>query len=88
TGIVATNLPELTYVLDPTSTYYYARNATVWAENLGYQILTPLLWVGYVWTTGLSAIIIHEMKEIPWGKALTISVIAFAARLLLSAFGF
>ncbi|MFZ7137635.1 MAG: hypothetical protein ACOWW1_04360 [archaeon] len=88
TGIVATNLPELTYVLDPTSTYYYARNATVWAENLGYQLLTPLLWVGYVWTTGLSAIIIHEMKEIPWGKALTISVIAFAARLLLSAFGF
>ena len=88
TGIVAINLPELTYILDPTSTYYYARNAEAWAANLGYQLLTPLLWVGYIWTTGLSAVIIHEMKEIPWGKALTISVIAFAARLLLSAFGF
>jgi hypothetical protein len=88
TGILATNLPELTYVLDPTSTYYYARNATVWSENLGYQLLTPLLWIGYVWTTGLSAVVIHEMKEMPWGKALTIAAIAFAARLLLSAFGF
>ena len=88
TGLVALNLPDLTYVLDPTSSYYYARNAQVWAENLGYQLLTPLLWVGYIWTTGLSAVLIHEMKQIPWGKALTITAIAFAARLLLSAFGF
>jgi hypothetical protein len=88
TGIVATTLPELTYVLDSTSTYYFARNAESWAKTWGYQLLTPLIWVGYIWTTGLSAIIIHEMKEIPWGKALTIAVIAFAARLLLSAFGF
>jgi len=88
TAIVATTLPDLTYVLDPTATYYFARNVESWAENLGYQLLTPLLWIGYVWTTGLSAILIHEMKEIPWGKALTITVIAFAARLLLSAFGF
>ncbi|WGM89863.1 MAG: hypothetical protein NUK63_01715 [Candidatus Bathyarchaeum tardum] len=88
TAIVATNLPDLTYLLDPTSSYYYARNAEVWVSNLGYQLLTPLLWVGYIWTTGLSALVIHEMKEIPWGKALTIAVIAFAARLVLSAFGF
>lgn len=88
TGIVATNLPELTYLLDSTSTYYYARNADVWVSNLGYQLLTPLLWVGYVWTTGLSALVIHQMKEMTWAKALTIAVIAFAVRLLLSAFGF
>ena len=89
TAVLASTLPDLTYLLDSTASFYYARNADVWLSNIAYQLLTPLLWVGYVWTTGLSALILRQMKEeITWGKALTIVVIAFAARLVLSAFGF
>ena len=88
TGILASTLPELTYLLDATSTYYYAQNAELWVSNFAFQLLTPLLWIGYVWTTALSAIVIRILKDTTWGKALTISVIAFAAKILLSAFGF
>jgi len=88
TGILASTLPELTYLLDATATYYYAQNSELWVSNLAFQLLTPLLWIGYVWTTALSAIVIRLLKDTTWGKALTISVIAFAAKLLLSAFGF
>jgi len=89
TAVLASTLPDLTYLLDSTATFYYARNADVWISNIAYQLLTPLLWVGYVWTTALSALVIRQLKEeMTWGKALTIAVIAFAARILLNAFGF
>ena len=88
TAVLASNLPELTYLLDATSTYYYARNSDAWVSNVAYQLLTPLLWIGYIWTTALSALVIRQLKEVTWGKALTIAVVAFAARILLSAFGF
>lgn len=88
TAVLASTLPELTYLLDPTATYYYARNSDLWVSNVAFQLLTPVLWIGYIWTTALSAIVIRQMKDLPWGKALTIAVIAFVARILLSAFGF
>ena len=88
TGVLASTLPELTYLLDPTATYYYARNSDTWVSNLAYQLLTPLLWIGHIWTTALSALVIRQLKEIPWGKALTIALIAFVVKILLSVFGF
>lgn len=85
---LASTLPDLTYLLDATSTFYYSRNSELWVESWAFQLLTPIIWIGYIWTTALSAIVIRLMKETTWGKALTISVIAFAAQLLLNNIGF
>jgi len=88
TGILASTLPNLTYLFDSTATLYYPRNSELWLSNLAFQLLTPLIWIEYAWTTALSAVVIRLMKNTTWGKALTISVIAFAARFALSYFGF
>ena len=85
---LASTLPDLYYLLDNTATFYYSRNPELWTEKLAFQLLTPIIWIGYIWTTALSAIVIRLLKETTWGKALTISVVAFAARLLLNFLGF
>ncbi|MBT8172041.1 hypothetical protein KJN74_04140 [Candidatus Bathyarchaeota archaeon] len=85
---LASNLPDLTYLLDATSTFYYSRNSELWTSNWAFQLLTPIIWIGYIWITALSAIVIRLMKETTWSKALLISVIAFAAKLLLNTIGF
>jgi len=86
--MLLSTLPSLNYLLDSTSTVYYARNPELLISNLAYPLLISLNLIGYVWTTALSAIVIRLMKNITWGKALTISVIAFAVRFALSLFGF
>jgi len=87
-GLLASTLPNLIYLFDSTSALYYPRNSELWLSSLAFQLLTPLLWIEYIWTTALSAIVIRLMKNTTWGKALAISVIAFAARFVLSLFGF
>jgi hypothetical protein len=88
TVILASPLPNLTYLFDSTSGFYYPRNFELWLSNWAYPVLTLLIWIGYAWRTALSAIVIRLMKNTTWGKALTISVIAFAVRFALGLFGF
>jgi hypothetical protein len=88
TVILASPLPNLMYLFDSTSGLYYSRNFELWLSNWAYQVLTLLIWIGYAWRTALSAIVIRLMKNTTWGKALTISVIAFAVRFVITLFGF
>jgi hypothetical protein len=88
TVMLVSPLPNLNYILDSTSGLYYPRNSELWLSSLTFQLLTPLIWIGYAWTTALGTIVIRLMKNITWGKALTISVIAFAVRFVLTLFGF
>jgi len=80
-------LPQLTYLLDPTATYYYSRNPEAWINNAAYQLLIPLAFIEYGWIIGLSSVAIKTMKGTSWSRALTITVLAFAIRFVLSMFG-
>lgn len=88
TVILGSPLPNLMYLFDSASGLYYSRNFELWLSNWAYQVLTLLIWIGYAWRTALSAIVIRLMKNTTWGKALTISVIAFAVRFVITLFGF
>jgi hypothetical protein len=57
-----------------------------WLPNLAYQVGTVILWVGEVWIAALSTIVIRLMKNINWGKAATISAVAFGLRFVLRFF--
>jgi len=74
TVMLASTLPNLTYLLDSTATYYYPQNSELWLSSLAFQLLTPLIWIEYVWRTALSAVVIRLMKNTTWGKALILTL--------------
>ncbi|MFB0514515.1 MAG: hypothetical protein ACETVQ_02955, partial [Candidatus Bathyarchaeia archaeon] len=49
----------------------------MWYPHLAYQVSLYLPWVGEVWIAVLCAIAIRLLRGITWGKAASISVVAF-----------
>ncbi len=58
----------------------------MWSPYLGYQVWLYLPLVGEVWIAVLCTIAIRLLRGITWGKAASISVIAFAIRFILRFF--
>ncbi len=58
----------------------------MWSPYLAYQVWLYLPLVGEVWIAVLCAIAIRLLRGITWGKAASISVIAFAIRFILRFF--
>ena len=83
-ALIFTSLPILNMPIE--ADLQIAAFSAVWLPNLAYQAGTIILWVGEVWIAALGAIIIRLMKNVPWGKAATIAVIAFAIRFVLRFF--
>ena len=79
-------LPPINLPLDPVLAT--AAVNEVWAPRLGYQVSLYLPLIERIWITGLGAVVIRLLKNTTWGKALTIAVVAFGIRYLLSLFYF
>jgi len=58
----------------------------LWAPTLASQAASWLPWIVYGWLVMLTAIAVRGSPETTWGKAIMISVTAFLALLILSAF--
>ncbi len=58
----------------------------MWYPYLAYQVWLYLPWVGEVWIAVLCAIAIRLLRGITWGKAASISVVAFILRFILRFF--
>jgi hypothetical protein len=83
-ALLFTSLPILNMPVE--SALQIEAFSAVWLSNTVYQIGTIILWVGEVWVAALSAIVIRLMKNVPWGKAATIAIIAFTIRFVLRFF--
>ena len=83
-ALLFTSLPLLTMPLDPD--LQVAAFSATWLPHLAYQVGTIILWVGELWIAALGAVVIRLLKNTTWGKAATISVIAFAIRFILRFF--
>jgi hypothetical protein len=83
-AVIFTSLPVLKMPLD--TDLQVAAFTQNWLPNLAYQVGTIILWVGEIWIAALSTIVIRLMKNINWGKAATISAIAFGLRFVLRFF--
>lgn len=57
-----------------------------WSPYLAYQVASYLLLAGEVWIAALCAIAIRLLRGITWGKAASISVVAFVIRFVLRLF--
>ncbi|MDH5694880.1 MAG: hypothetical protein OEZ47_17420 [Gammaproteobacteria bacterium] len=57
-----------------------------WSPYLAYQVASYLLLVGEVWIVALCAIAIRLLRGITWGRAVSISVVAFVIRFVLRFF--
>lgn len=58
----------------------------IWAPTLASQASSWLPWIVYGWFVMLTAIAVRGSTETTWGKAIMISVTAYLALLILSAF--
>jgi hypothetical protein len=74
-SLAISSLPVINLPLDNTLATVVIND--VWAPLLGYQVSIYLPLVERIWLSGLSAIIIHLMKNINWNKTLTIVAISF-----------
>lgn len=83
-ALIFTALPVLNMPFDPD--LQVAAFTETWLPNFAYQAGTIILWAGEVWIAGLSTIVIRLMKNITWGKAATISAVAFGLRFVLRFF--
>jgi len=83
-AVIFTSLPVLKMPLN--TDLQVAAFTKNWLPNLAYQIGTIILWAGEVWIAALSTIVIRLMKNINWGKAATISAVAFGLRFVLRFF--
>ncbi|MCW4015168.1 MAG: hypothetical protein NWF06_02250 [Candidatus Bathyarchaeota archaeon] len=83
-ALIFTYLPILTMPVE--YDLQVAAFSATWLSNIVYQVGTVLLYAGEIWVAALSAVVLKTMKDIPWGKAATISVLAFALRFALSYF--
>ncbi|PVX24824.1 MAG: hypothetical protein CW691_06375 [Candidatus Bathyarchaeum sp.] len=82
--LIFTSLPILTMPVE--SDLQVAAFSETWLPNLAYQAGTLILWAGEIWIAALSAIVIRLLKDITWGKAATISAVAFGVRFILRIF--
>ncbi len=57
-----------------------------WSPYLAYQVASYLLLVGEVWIAALCATAIRVLRGITWGRAASISVVAFVIRFVLRFF--
>jgi len=83
-ALLFSSLPLLTMPLDPD--LQVAAFSATWLPNLAYQAGTIILWAGEVWIAALGTVVIRLLKNTTWGKAATISVVAFAIRFILRFF--
>lgn len=58
-----------------------------WAPHAAYQVWMYLPLIGRAWITFLCAIVIRSLREVTWGKAVSISVLAFVIRFVLNSLG-
>lgn len=77
-------LPALNLSLKADGTYVSFRE--MWSPYLAYQVLSYLFWIEEVWTTALCTIVIRLLRGITWGRAASISVVAFVIRFVLRLF--
>jgi hypothetical protein len=83
-AMIFTSLPILNMPFNPD--LQVAAFTETWLPNFAYQLGTAILWVGEVWIAGLSTVVIRIMKNTTWGKAATISSVAFGLRFVLRFF--
>jgi hypothetical protein len=83
-AVAVSTFPTMTWLLNATATNYYPLDIELWFSNITYQFTSFL--IGEAWITALSAVAIRLMKNTTWGKAATISVVAFAIRFILRLF--
>lgn len=83
-ALLFSTLPILTLPFEPE--LQVTAFSDTWLPNVAYQIGTGILWAGEVWIAALSAIVIRLLKETTWGKAATISAVAFGLRFVLRFF--
>jgi hypothetical protein len=77
-------LPPLNVPLEAAA--FNAMLNEVWGPLPAYQVWLYLPLIGEVWIAALGAVVVHVMKEVPWGKAATIAAVAFGIRFLLRLF--
>ena len=83
-ALIFTSLPILNMPIE--ADLQIAVFSALWLPNLAYQTGTIILWAGEVWVAALGAIVIRLLKNTTWGKAVTISLIAFVIRFILRFF--
>ena len=83
-ALIFTSLPILNMPIE--ADLQIAAFSALWLPNLAYQAGTIILWAGEVWVAALGTIVIRLLRNTTWGKAATISLIAFAIRFVLRFF--
>jgi hypothetical protein len=83
-ALIFTSLPILNMPID--TDLQITAFSEVWLPTIAYQAGTLILWVGEVWIAALAAVVIRLMKNLPWGKAATIALVAFGLRFILRFF--
>lgn len=93
TAILISTLPELPLQISEwppaTEQDYIAYNDqfnAVWAPTLASQLMSFVFLFVYVWFVILSAIAVHSSREITWGKAIMVSLVAYLAIFTLNLF--
>jgi len=83
-ALIFTSLPILNMPLE--SDLQIVAFSEIWLPTIVYQAGTLILWAGEVWIAALAAVVIRLMKNVAWGKAATIALVAFGLRFVLRFF--
>ena len=83
-ALIFTSLPILNMPIE--ADLQIAAFSEVWLPNIAYQVGTIILWAGEIWIAILATVVIRLLKSVSWGKAATISLIAFGLRFVLRFF--
>jgi hypothetical protein len=81
TAFIAT-LPPLNWYIDPVLTQAVLNE--LWVPLPAYTVSLYLPVIGSIWTALLTAVVVRQMVETTWRKALIISVVAFGVNFILS----
>jgi len=83
-ALIFTSLPILNMPIE--SDLQIVAFSEIWLPTIVYQAGTLILWAGEVWIAALAAVVIRLMKNVTWGKAATIALVAFGLRFVLRFF--
>ncbi|MFC1487667.1 hypothetical protein ACFLRN_08285 [Thermoproteota archaeon] len=83
-ALIFTSLPILNMPIE--SDLQIVAFSEIWLSTIVYQAGTLILWAGEVWIAALAAVVIRLMKNVTWGKAATIALVAFGLRFVLRFF--
>ncbi|PVX26643.1 MAG: hypothetical protein CW716_05550, partial [Candidatus Bathyarchaeum sp.] len=81
TAFIAT-LPPMNWYIDPVLTQAVLNE--LWVPLPAYTVSLYLPVIGSIWTALLAAVVVYQMVETNWRKALTISLVAFGVNFILS----